>query len=143
MIPYKMFTVYMHIYFYEVKDSIQYRPPNAYQKLSKIYCVLFISSYDEALPEHLRVYTAGSVWVRVLTLGVELMQFVKDYTAATEQLETLLAQTVYHPDYRGRWYDRLALNLDHHLKERDRVSQCSVIYRYHFFTSTFMGERIM
>ena len=100
--------------------------------------MLFISSYDAALPEHLRVYTAGSVWVRVLTLGVELMQFVKDYTAATEQLESLLAQSVYHPDYRGRWHDRLALNLDHHLKERDRVSQCSVIYRYKSFSQNYI-----
>ena len=104
---------------------------------------MFISSYDKALPEHLRVYTAGSVWVRVLTLGVELMQFVKDYTAATEQLESLLAQTVYHPDYRGRWYDRLALNLDHHLKERDRVSQSSVIYKKKPFRVTFIGECIV
>ncbi|KAI0225959.1 Fanconi-associated nuclease 1 [Lamellibrachia satsuma] len=80
-----------------------------------------IVKHDESLPEHLRVYTAGSVWVRVLTLGVELLQFVKDYTAATHQLKALLAQTVYHPDYRGRWYDRLTLNLDHHLKERHKA----------------------
>lgn len=29
----------------------------------------------------------------------------------------MLAQEVYNPHYRGRWYDRLALNLDYHLKE--------------------------
>lgn len=93
--------------------------------------------HDESLPEHLRVYTAGSVWVRVLTLGVELLQFVKDYTAATHQLKALLAQTVYHPDYRGRWYDRLTLNLDHHLKERHKVSSVNVDISnsHHAYTS--------
>ncbi len=34
-----------------------------------------------------------------------------------EQLLELTGQKLYHPDYRGRWYDRLALNTEQHLKQ--------------------------
>lgn len=35
---------------------------------------------------------------------------------AVKELENLLSQRVYCPDSRGRWWDRLALNLHQHLK---------------------------
>ena len=53
---------------------------------------------------------------------MELLQFTRQYRAAAEQLHLLLGQKVYHPDYRGRWYDRLALNLDYHLKQPQKLS---------------------
>lgn len=41
---------------------------------------------------------------------------------AVEELQSLLLQTVYCPDSRGRWWDRLALNLHQHLKKPKQVS---------------------
>lgn len=41
---------------------------------------------------------------------------------AVEELRSLLLQSVYCPDSRGRWWDRLALNLHQHLKEPEQVS---------------------
>ena len=43
------------------------------------------------------------------------------YKQAVEQLQELTKQKVYHPDYRGRWYDRLALNTEQHLKQPGKV----------------------
>jgi len=72
--------------------------------------------HDENLPQHLRSFTAGAVYIRILTYGVEVLQFMKHYDEAVNQLEQLIGQRVYHLEYRGRWYDRLALNLDYHRK---------------------------
>ena len=73
----------------------------------------------------LRQYTAGAVYTRVLSYGVELLQYNKKYSAAVQQLEELISQDIYHTDYRGRWYERLALNLDYHLKQTNKVSQAA------------------
>ena len=73
------------------------------------------------MPQHLRPFTAGAVYVRILTYGVEVLQFVKHYSEAVKQLEQLIGQHVYQLQYRGRWYDRLALNLDYHLKQPMQV----------------------
>lgn len=43
---------------------------------------------------------------------------------AVEELENLLSQDVYCPDSRGRWWDRLALNLHQHLKRLEPVRSC-------------------
>lgn len=40
---------------------------------------------------------------------------------AVEELRSLLFQSVYCPDSRGRWWDRLALNLHQHLKSPEQV----------------------
>ena len=52
----------------------------------------------------------------VLTKSVELLERGRRYQEATEVLQELLAQDVYLPQYRGKWYERLALDLDQHLK---------------------------
>lgn len=41
---------------------------------------------------------------------------------AVKELQTLLSQDVYCTDSRGRWWDRLALNLHQHLKNTKKVS---------------------
>lgn len=46
------------------------------------------------------------------------------YEDAVGQLENLLAQDVYCTDSRGRWWDRLALNLHQHLKETEKAIGC-------------------
>ncbi|XP_053396885.1 fanconi-associated nuclease 1-like [Mercenaria mercenaria] len=76
--------------------------------------------WDSDLPEFLRVYTAGSVYTRVDNLGVEILQRLKLYKEAVDLLEELIAQDLYCVQYRGHWYERLALNLDVHLKSVEK-----------------------
>lgn len=45
---------------------------------------------------------------------------------AVKDLEALLSQTTYCPDSRGRWWDRLALNLHQHLKRLEPVLRASM-----------------
>uniref|UniRef100_A0A8D0BL49 Fanconi-associated nuclease n=1 Tax=Salvator merianae TaxID=96440 RepID=A0A8D0BL49_SALMN len=77
-----------------------------------------------ALPEYLRCFTVGWVYTRILSRGVEILQRIQLYEEAVEQLEGLLSQEVYCTDSRGRWWDRLALNLHQHLKDAEKAASC-------------------
>ncbi|XP_056428513.1 fanconi-associated nuclease 1 [Hyla sarda] len=72
--------------------------------------------YHTELPLFLRCFTVGWVYTRILSRGVEILQRLHQYKEAVQLLQTLLSQTVYCPDSRGRWWDRLVLNLHQHLK---------------------------
>ena len=74
------------------------------------------------LPCFLRVCSAGFVLVRVLSQGIEILQRRKDYIGAISLIRELLDQQVYCYPYRGYWWERLALNLDVHLKKPTKVS---------------------
>lgn len=73
------------------------------------------------LPEHLRCFTAEWAITKMCYFGVEVLQKWRHYDDAVNQLETLLQQDVFCFDSRGRWYDRLALNLHQHLKRPEKV----------------------
>lgn len=83
-----------------------------WQEMSKTYDL----SHQEALPVFLRCFTTGWAYTRILSRGVEVLQRLRCYKEAVKELRSLLAQSVYCPDSRGRWWDRLALNLQQHLK---------------------------
>ncbi|XP_052244398.1 fanconi-associated nuclease 1-like isoform X2 [Dreissena polymorpha] len=76
--------------------------------------------WDASLPLFLRCYTAGWVYTRVHTQGLETLQRARQYQEAVDLLEQLLSQDVYGDQYRGLWYERLALNLEAHLKSPDK-----------------------
>ncbi|CAL8356758.1 unnamed protein product [Lota lota] len=78
-------------------------------------------SHQEQLPVFLRCFTTGWAYTRILSRGVEILQRQRCYKEAVEELRSLLAQTVYCPDSRGRWWDRLALNLQQHLKQPEQA----------------------
>ncbi|XP_055273944.1 fanconi-associated nuclease 1 isoform X1 [Moschus berezovskii] len=80
--------------------------------------------YHENLPLFLRCFTVGWVYTRILSRNVEILQRLHLYEEAVEELENLLSQDVYCPDSRGRWWDRLALNLHQHLKRLEPAVQC-------------------
>ncbi|CAI5793206.1 fanconi-associated nuclease 1 isoform X1 [Podarcis lilfordi] len=80
--------------------------------------------YHAALPEYLRRFTVGWVYTRIFSQGVEILQRLRMYKEAVEQLQDLLAQDVYCSDSRGRWWDRLALNLHQHLKDTEEAIRC-------------------
>ncbi|XP_068169304.1 fanconi-associated nuclease 1 isoform X2 [Antennarius striatus] len=78
-------------------------------------------SHQEELPLFLRSFTTGWAYTRILSRGVEILQRLRRYKEAVEELRSLLSQSVYCPDSRGRWWDRLALNLHQHLKKPEQA----------------------
>ncbi|XP_058398254.1 fanconi-associated nuclease 1 isoform X1 [Diceros bicornis minor] len=80
--------------------------------------------YHENLPLFLRCFTVGWVYTRILSRTVEILQRLHMYEEAVKELEDLLSQKVYCPDSRGRWWDRLALNLHQHLKRLEPAIKC-------------------
>ena len=66
-------------------------------------------------------YTEGSVYAKMLSSCVEYLEKCRLYGQANELLERLLSQSVYCVGSRGRWWERLALNLDQHLKKHSEV----------------------
>ncbi|KAM7003503.1 fanconi-associated nuclease 1 [Tautogolabrus adspersus] len=78
-------------------------------------------SHQEELPVFLRSFTTGWAYTRILSRGVEILQRLRRYEEAVEELRSLLMQSVYCPDSRGRWWDRLALNLHQHLKQPEQA----------------------
>uniref|UniRef100_A0AAX7T1F7 Fanconi-associated nuclease n=1 Tax=Astatotilapia calliptera TaxID=8154 RepID=A0AAX7T1F7_ASTCA len=78
-------------------------------------------SHQEKLPVFLRCFTAGWAYTRILSRGVEILQRLRRYEEAVEELRSLLLQSVYCPDSRGRWWDRLALNVHQHLKSPEQA----------------------
>ncbi|XP_077988442.1 fanconi-associated nuclease 1-like [Glandiceps talaboti] len=76
-----------------------------------------IHRFNTSLPMFLRCYTTSWIYTRILGLGVEILQKLRRYGEAVEKLRELLNQDTYCVRARGRWWDRLALNLDQHLKK--------------------------
>ncbi|XP_037688787.1 fanconi-associated nuclease 1 isoform X2 [Choloepus didactylus] len=80
--------------------------------------------YHEDLPLFLRCFTVGWIYTRILSRMVEILQRLHMYEEAIKELEDLLSQRIYCPDSRGRWWDRLALNLHQHLKRLEPAIKC-------------------
>ncbi|XP_076980120.1 fanconi-associated nuclease 1 isoform X2 [Tamandua tetradactyla] len=80
--------------------------------------------YHEDLPLFLRCFTVGWIYTRILSRMVEILQRLHMYEEAVKELENLLSQKIYCPDSRGRWWDRLALNLHQHLKRLEPAITC-------------------
>lgn len=66
-------------------------------------------------------YNPGSVCVSALSLCMESWEKLRDYVEANRLLVLLLSQSVFGYYKRGHWWERLALNLDSHLKEKSKV----------------------
>lgn len=82
---------------------------------------------DLKLPLFLRRYTAGSVYVYTFNKRIEALQCLKRYEEAVDLIRMLIQQEVYLPTHRGHWYERLALNLEQHLKQPYEVLNSSLI----------------
>uniref|UniRef100_A0A671M733 Fanconi-associated nuclease n=1 Tax=Sinocyclocheilus anshuiensis TaxID=1608454 RepID=A0A671M733_9TELE len=89
-------------------------------------------SHQEQLPVFLRCFTVGWTYTRILSRGVEILQRLRRYENSVEELRNLLSQPVYCVDSRGRWWDRLALNLQQHLKQHEQVPHLIVNINRHF-----------
>lgn len=81
------------------------------------------SSKDlKSTAESFQQLLAGEVHVRVLSHTVEFLEKQRRYQEACALLRFLLAQSKHGCSSRGQWFDRLALNLDFHLKQQKEVS---------------------
>ncbi|XP_052017383.1 fanconi-associated nuclease 1 [Apodemus sylvaticus] len=80
--------------------------------------------HHEGLPLFLRCFTVGWIYTRISSRAVEVLERLHMYEEAVEELENLLSQKIYCPDSRGRWWDRLALNLHQHLKRLEEAIRC-------------------
>ena len=104
-----------------------------YPEASKKFDDILTSLKEEAtlpavlLPEHLRCFSAEWAVTKMCYFGVEVFQKWRQYDAAVNQLEKLLEQDVFCFDSRGRWYDRLALNLHQHLKRPEKVQRVATV----------------
>ena len=97
--------------------------PAASKKFNDILASLKKNTMPPAVlvPDHLRCFTAEWAITKMCYFGVEVLQKWRQYDDAVNQLERLLEQDVFCFDSRGRWYDRLALNLHQHLKKPEKV----------------------
>lgn len=83
-----------------------------------------LNDYAKSLPLFIRRYTSGSVYAYAMTKALEAFKKCKDQLSeCVIMLEELLCQDIYLPQYRGKWYDQLALLLQVHLKKCDQ--KCS------------------
>ncbi|XP_060709589.1 fanconi-associated nuclease 1 isoform X2 [Hemiscyllium ocellatum] len=80
--------------------------------------------FHQQLPVYLRRFTTGWVYTRIRTYGVEILQRLHMYEEAVEELQSLLEQSIYCPNSRGHWWNRLSLNLHQHLKQTDQAIHC-------------------
>ncbi|XP_071533852.1 fanconi-associated nuclease 1-like [Panulirus ornatus] len=76
-----------------------------------------LMDHHKSLPRFLRRFTSVSLLVYILMRSVECYQRTKRYQKAVDQLQELLDQKTYLMDYHGCWYERLALNLEVHMKK--------------------------
>uniref|UniRef100_A0A8R1TXB0 Fanconi-associated nuclease n=1 Tax=Onchocerca volvulus TaxID=6282 RepID=A0A8R1TXB0_ONCVO len=80
--------------------------------------------FYESLVSDLRRFTDLHVYARCISHGVEALERVRDYGEAVAWLEYMLHAMEFKlilANARGGWWDRLALNLDAHLKDKDKA----------------------
>jgi len=104
-----------------VIDSSQWDEAFGIFELRQDWCLQSLGDAEslqraESLPTFLRRYTPGWSAVKILSYGVDLLERRKDFEGAVGLLNILLTQHVFSPGARGKWFDRLTLNLHHHLR---------------------------
>lgn len=76
-----------------------------------------VQDRDRELPVFLRRFTACAVRLHVLDKRVDALQTLKRHQDAVDLLSQLILQDCYLLNHRGYWYERLALNVEQHLKD--------------------------
>ncbi|CAL4136772.1 unnamed protein product, partial [Meganyctiphanes norvegica] len=105
---------YMEAHKWQEAVELIHIAKTSYEELIKDQQLL---AHDASLPTFLRRFTSISILLYILTCGVETYQRLKKYQLAVDLLQELLNQKTHLQDYHGRWYMRLALNLEQHLKK--------------------------
>ncbi|KAJ6642446.1 Fanconi-associated nuclease 1 [Pseudolycoriella hygida] len=90
--------------------------PEAESEFHKIFSNRNYAS-DLMLPAYLRNQTAGHVFTRCLSHIIAVLEQQKQHEKAVEVLRLVYLQDVYCQYYKGKWLERLAIDLDKHLKK--------------------------
>lgn len=90
--------------------------PQAESEFHKIFTNRYHVS-DSLLPTYLRNQTAGHLYTRCLNHLVTVLEQQKSYQKAVEILRLIIEQEVYCQYYKGKWLERLAIDLEKHLKK--------------------------
>ena len=72
---------------------------------------------DQQLPVFLRSQTAGHVYTRCLSHMVQSLEQGKQFERAVTILRDLIDQDTYCHAYKGKWFERLTIDLERHLKK--------------------------
>lgn len=72
--------------------------------------------FDRTLPRFLRRFTAGHVLARALGKLANYLESKKAYREAVNIFEKLINQDIYCLDGRGKYYERLVIDYEKHLK---------------------------
>ena len=87
----------------------------------------FISSpsyaHTETIPSYLRNATAGHVYLRCLTHMIAAFEAKRKYHEAVNVCRILLRQNVFCLSYKGKFYERMVIDLEKHLKKPDVAFQ--------------------
>ena len=82
-----------------------------------------ISSNNNLVPEYLLQFDAGAILTSIVWSSIEFFEKNKNYETAIEILTTLLS-TFYWTRRRGKWYDRLSIDLLHLGKKEEALEVC-------------------
>lgn len=99
--------------------------PEAESEFQKIFSSQCHAT-DLLLPMYLRNQTAGHVFTRCLNHLVTVLEQQKNHEKAVEVLRLIYLQDVYCQYYRGKWLERLAIDLDKHLKKPEEALEMIV-----------------
>ena len=85
-----------------------------------------LNEYDAKLPIYLRVFTCGSIYCKLLSIfAFEVLQRLRKYDEANALFDFLIhKQSLYLLTQRAKWYERLALNYESHLKNPLKALEC-------------------
>ena len=72
--------------------------------------------YDASMPYYLRNMTAGHVYTRCLNHIIPVAESLKFFAVAIDLLNKIVDQQNYCLHYKGKWYERIAIDLESHLK---------------------------
>jgi len=81
----------------------------------------------KALPLYLRNQTAGHILTRCLSHTVSSLEQSKDHSKAIDILTRLLDQNCFCHPYRGKWYERIIIDEERHLKNPSGAVNAIVI----------------
>lgn len=74
-----------------------------------------------------KLFTVGHICLRVLHYCIECLEKLHQYDRATKLLELCLSQTIYGKHRRGKLFERIAVNLDYHINDFNKVSNILIM----------------
>eukprot|EP00127_Corallochytrium_limacisporum_P001403 Clim_evm25s55 gene=Clim_evmTU25s55 len=74
----------------------------------------------------LRRFHAGEVYMSMLTIGAEVFERLHRWSDACDLYEQMIKQHIFGHSYRGKWYDRISINLKDHLNHHHESAMAIV-----------------